>query len=120
LVGVFWAFGRRYITKPYRIRIKSKPEHAVGLFVLAFIGVTGHLTEMFRIAADGMPDHERWSVVGYPLATLVENLDSVHGWHQVMWIAHALGFVAFLAILPVTMLRHMFTSPLNMYYKERE
>ena len=30
------------------------------------------------------------------------------------------SFFAFLVILPTTMLRHMFTSPLNMYLKDRE
>jgi ferredoxin len=34
-------------------------------------------------------------------------------------VAHVLSFVVFLVILPVTMLRHMFTSPLNMYLKDR-
>ena len=29
LVGVFWAIVRRYVQRPYRIRIKTKPEHAV-------------------------------------------------------------------------------------------
>ena len=36
-------------------------------------------------------------------------------WHQGLWIGHVVAFIAFLAILPITMLRHMFTSPLNMY-----
>jgi len=31
-----------------------------------------------------------------------------------------IAFLAFLAILPVTKLRHMFTSPMNMYLKDRE
>src|SRR5205085_2806841 len=45
------------------------------------------------------------------------NLD---GWHQAMWMVHVLTFFVFVAILPITMLRHMFTSPLNMYLKDRE
>ena len=32
-----------------------------------------------------------------------------------LWVAHVVAFIVFLAILPITMLRHMFTSPLNMY-----
>ena len=28
LIGVVWAIVRRYVQRPYRIRIKSKPEHA--------------------------------------------------------------------------------------------
>src|SRR5690606_22046136 len=29
LAGVLWAIVRRYVQRPYRIRIKSKPEHVV-------------------------------------------------------------------------------------------
>ncbi len=120
LVGVTWAIVRRYVQKPYRIRIKTKPEHAAGLFVLFAIGVTGFLAEMFRIAVDGRPEFEQWSIVGYPLSALVDQVDAVAGWHQAMWLAHVISFLAFLALLPVTMLRHMFTSPMNMYLKDRD
>ena len=124
--GVVWAIIRRYIQRPYRIRIKTKPEHALILGVLLAIGVTGFGAEMFRIAkgqASGLNlDHERWSVIGYPLAQFVNGQSSatLQTWHQVWWVAHVLTFVVFLAILPITMLRHMFTSPLNMYLKDRQ
>ena len=124
--GVIWAIIRRYVQRPYRIRIKSKPEHAIGLGVLLAIGVTGFAVEMFRIAgsqAAGLNmDHEKWSVLGYPLAQLVNGWSesTLNTWHQAMWATHAITFVAFLIILPITMLRHMFTSPLNMYLKDRE
>ena len=120
LIGVFWAIGRRYIQKPYRIRVKTKAEHGAALFVLAAIGVTGFGAEMFRIGIEGQPDYEKWSFVGYPLGGLVTDLSTVHGWHQAWWIAHVVAFLAFLVMLPITMLRHMFTSPLNMYYKDRD
>src|SRR5947208_8661295 len=29
LVGIFWAIARRYVQRPYRLRIKSRPEDAV-------------------------------------------------------------------------------------------
>ena len=124
--GVIWAIVRRYVQRPYRIRIKTKPEHALGLGVLLAIGLTGFGAEMFRIAqglsAGVNLDHEKWSVIGYPLAQLVDGAspDTLSTWHQGWWIAHVLSFIAFLAILPVTMLRHMFTSPLNMYLKDRD
>ena len=53
LVGVVWAMLRRYGPprfRPYRIRIKSKPEHAAVLLVFLAIGVTGFGAEAFRIA----------------------------------------------------------------------
>ncbi len=120
LVGVGWAIVRRYIQRPYRIRIKSKPEHAMILGVLAAIGLTGFGTEMFRIALDGMPSHEKFAVLGYPLAKLVENAGWLSGGHRVAWTLHVLSFVAFMAMIPGTMLRHMFTSPINMYLSERD
>ena len=123
LAGMAIAIVRRYGPRrwrPYRISIKSKPEHAVILGVLTTIGVTGFGAEAFRIALDGSPDYERWSVIGYPLAQLVDGSDNLSGWHQAWWIVHVLSFCAFLAIIPGTMLRHMFTSPLNMYLSDRD
>jgi Fe-S oxidoreductase/nitrate reductase gamma subunit len=120
VAGVVWAIVRRYVQRPYRIRIKSKPEHAVILGTLLAIGITGFGAEMFRIALDGRPGFERWSVIGYPLSGLVEHNGSLAGWHQVWWVAHVVSFLLFVVILPVTMLRHVFTSPLNMYLHDRE
>ncbi len=123
MVGIVWAVIRRYGPRryrPYRIRIKSKPEHAVILGVFGAIGLTGFGTEMFRIAETGSPAFEKWSVVGYPLAQLVDGSAHLTGWHQGWWVAHVLSFMAFVIILPTTMLRHMFTSPLNMYLRDRE
>ena len=120
LVGVGWAIVRRYVLRPYRIRIKSKPEHAVILGTLLAIGVTGFGAETYRIALAGRPGFEKWSVIGYPLSGLVDGSGSLAGWHQGWWLAHVVGFLVFLIVLPVTMLRHMFTSPLNMYLRDRE
>jgi Fe-S oxidoreductase/nitrate reductase gamma subunit len=125
-VGVLWAIVRRYVQKPYRIRIKTKAEHGWALAVLLGLGITGFGAEMFRIAvstAEGKDmSFEAWSFVGYPLSLTVDgmSLGALQNWHQGWWIAHVLTFVAFLALLPVTMLRHMFTSPLNMYLKDRD
>ena len=122
VVGIVWAIIRRYVQRPYRIRIKTKPEDALVLGTFLLIGVSGFLTEGFRIAAEGTPDFERWSVIGYPIATLVD------GWgrstnadiHQAFWLLHFVAFIAFLILLPTTKLRHMVTSPMNMYLGNRE
>ncbi len=122
VVGVVWAIVRRYgprRMRPYRIRIKSKPEHAIILGTFLLIGLTGFAAEMFRIALQGRPSFEKWSIVGYPLSSLVDGSSHLAGWHQAMWVGHVLTFCAFLIILPTTMLRHMFTSPLNMYLKDK-
>ncbi len=125
VVGVLWAIVRRYVQRPYRIRIKTKPEHALILGVFLAIGLTGFAAEMFRIALQGASGEivqwEQWSFVGYPLSQLVDGWSesTLQTWHQWLWIGHVTAFFAFLAILPITMLRHMFTSPLNMYLKDK-
>ena len=121
-LGVIWAIVRRYIQRPYRIRIKTKAEHGVILGTSLAIGITGFVAEGFRISVEGMPDYEKFSFVGYPLATLFDGMSAsaVSTWHQWSWIAHVVSFVVFLAILPVTMLRHVFTSPLNMYLRDKD
>jgi len=120
LVGVVWAIVRRYVQRPYRIRIKTKPEHAVILGTFLAMAVTGFGAEAWRIALEGTPAFERWSFVGHPLAGLIDGSDRLAGAHQLWWVAHIASFLVFLAILPVTMLRHMFTSPLNMYLSDRD
>ena len=121
-VGVIWAIVRRYIQRPYRIRIKTKPEHAVILSTFLAIGITGFGAEAFRIAVDGTPDYEKWSFIGYPIATWIDGMSAsaISTWHQWWWIGHVVSFVVFLAILPITMLRHVFTSPINMYLRDKD
>ena len=122
MTGIVWAVLRRYVQRPYRIRIKTKPQHALILGVFGAIGITGFLAEGFRIAEIGSPSYEKWSFIGYPIAQLVDgaSADTLVLWHQLMWIAHVVAFAAFLIILPITMLRHIFTSPLNMYLRDRD
>jgi Fe-S oxidoreductase/nitrate reductase gamma subunit len=125
-VGIVWAIFRRYVQRPYRIRIKSKVDHVLALSSLLLIALTGFAAEMFRIAlgsAAGANMHwERFSFVGYPLSKTVDGLDAdvLQNWHQSLWIVHVIAFVVFLMILPGTMLRHMFTSPLNMYLSPKD
>ena len=126
LGGIAWAVVRRYVQRPYRIRIKSKPEHVAILATFGLIGVSGFGAEMFRIAQQSAAGKdmafETWSFVGYPLSKLVghPSASTLGTWHQAWWVAHVVGFAAFLVLLPTTMLRHMLTSPLNMYLKDKE
>jgi Fe-S oxidoreductase/nitrate reductase gamma subunit len=124
LAGIVWAMVRRYIQRPYRIRVKSRPEHAIGLGLFLVLGLSGFGAEMFRIAEqwhNGKDmSFEKWSFIGYPLASTVKNGVMLRGWHQGFWVLHVVCFFGFLIMLPITMLRHMITSPINMYLKDRE
>ncbi|HEX2155297.1 MAG TPA: heterodisulfide reductase-related iron-sulfur binding cluster [Acidimicrobiia bacterium] len=119
LGGLAWAAWRRYVRPPWRIRSKTKPEDGWTLATLGLIGITGFTTEAARIALVGRPSFEVFSFVGLPLSNLVP--DGAAGIvHQVSWVVHAAAFVAFLVILPTTKLRHMFTSPANLFLQPRE
>ena len=124
LVGLVWAFVRRYVVKVYRIRVKTRPEDALILGTLFLMGLTGLLAEAARIALERQPDYERWSFIGYPVSYLFSNgswrMTNPSAIHQGLWVAHVVSFFAFLLILPTTKLRHMFTSPMNMYLRDRE
>lgn len=118
LGGLAWAGWRRYGRPPDRIRSKTRPEDLWILLTLALIGISGVAVEAARITVEGRPAHEVWSFVGYPLSYLVP-AGSASGVHQVLWVAHILFFLAFLVILPTTKLRHMVTSPANMFLSPR-
>ncbi|MDQ1436384.1 MAG: hypothetical protein QOK43_13 [Acidimicrobiaceae bacterium] len=119
-LGIVWAAFRRYIQRPYRLKIKTRPEDGVILGTFFLIGVTGFFTEALRIALVGRPGFEKWAFVGYPMSGWFDGMSRLATVHQVLWLTHFAGFLTFLLILPVTKLRHMFTSPLNMYLRDRE
>lgn len=114
LAGLAMAFVGRYAVPSWRIRSKTRPEDALILGVLAFIGVSGFLVEAARISFEGRPDYEIWSFIGYPVSFLFDT-GTAGDWHRFWWVAHVVGFVAFLVILPLTKLRHMVTSPANLF-----
>jgi Fe-S oxidoreductase/nitrate reductase gamma subunit len=120
LAGIVWAIIRRYVQRPYRIRIKNRPEDAAILIMFLVLGLSGFFAEAMRIATAGRPAHEQTAFIGYPLSAAFDGGANLLGWHRAFWMTHVLSFGAFLVILPITKLRHMFTSPLNMYLKDRE
>ena len=119
LGGLGLAVLGRYLTPSARLRSKTKPEDALILSLLLLIGITGLLTEAARIAVDGRPSFEVWSFVGYPLSALFDPA-SASAWHRVLWVTHAASFAAFLVVLPTTKLRHMVTSPANLFLSVRD
>ena len=78
------------------------------------------LAVLAELAGPDAPQREA-AAADVPLAKLVDGLapSTLNTWHQVNWVTHVLAFSVFLVILPTTMLRHMFTSPLNMYLRDK-
>ncbi len=122
VIGIVWAIVRRYLQRPYRIRIKTKAEDAWVLGTFLLIGLSGFVLEGFRIAVAGRPDFEKWSVVGWPISGLFDSwsLNTLEVTHRWFWGLHFAAFLVFLVLLPTTKLRHMVTSPMNMYLRDRE
>ncbi|MCZ7527781.1 MAG: (Fe-S)-binding protein [Acidimicrobiia bacterium] len=122
VVGILWAIARRYVQRPYRIRIKTKPEDAMILGTFLVIGVGGFVVEGLRIALAQRPSFEEWSFVGWTISGVVDgwSAGTLRDLHRWAWGVHVVAFVAFLVLLPTTKLRHMITSPMNMYLRDRD
>ncbi|MGF1616743.1 MAG: (Fe-S)-binding protein [Acidimicrobiia bacterium] len=119
LGGVALAAANRYGARPSRLKSKTKPEDGLILLTLALMGITGLLTEGARISLVARPDFEVWSFVGYPISLLIPQA-AAGDFHLAMWVIHVLSFVAFLVVLPMTKLRHMVTSPANLFLSPHE
>ena len=110
--------------RPYRIRIKTKPEDAVILGTFLVIGAHRLLHRGASASrSSGRPAFEKWSFVGYPLVGPVRRAgrpSTLRDAHRWLWVVHVVAFLAFLVILPTTKLRHMITSPMNMYLQDTD
>ena len=75
-----------------------------------------------RIAYIGRPSFEKWDFIGYPVSWLFRNTNTTtcRIVHQALWVVHVAAFLLLVAIIPLTKLRHMFTSPMNMYLCDRD
>ena len=87
--------------------------------LLLVISVTGFLIEGFRIAQT-QPDFERWSPVGWLLASLLVGLGSevlvdVHLWS---WWIHAFCALFFVAYIPYSKMMHVFTDTANLVFAD--
>jgi len=114
LVGLTMFLYRRRLGNSKRILDRFYV--AALVWLLWAIGITGFLLEGARIAVD-MPDFERWSVVGYAIASLLNSVhiagDTAQVWHRWLWACHAMLCVAFFALLPWRFFSHTVYSPLS-------
>ena len=119
LFGIGWALFRRIFGTEFRIKTKTKMDDYLTLGLLAFIGISGLTTEAGRIIVEDFPEYEKWSFVGYFIA---ENLPIDNGifFHRTSWILHVISFFVFLISLPQSKLRHIITSPVNMFLSPKD
>ena len=119
LTGLFWALARRIIGTEYRIKTKTTIDDYLTLSLLIFIGISGITTEAGRIALENFPDYEKWSFIGYAVGQFL-NLSNPELFHRISWVLHVVSFFVFLIAIPLSKLRHIFTSPINMFMSPKE
>jgi Fe-S oxidoreductase len=118
LMGVAFAFYRRYVKKPaYLAATKPNNEKFMYAMIVALV-VIGFLLEGIRIFAQGMPQGEQsWSPIGYMLASVVGMIGiPEHGWattYKALWGLHMLNTMAFVASLTHSKFVHIIYLPLN-------
>ena len=125
IVGLGMAIYRRYVTRPSRIQGFPDKELArddtYALVMLAFIALSGYLTEGLRIAVT-QPDWAIWSPIGNAIAvaflTFGDPTNQVL--HLIVWSLHILTAFVILASLPFTKLFHILSVPINIYFQSFE
>lgn len=133
LGGLLWAAWRRYRVHP--ARLDNRETDAWVLALLLFLGLGGFLLEGLRIAnqtvgAAAVPvytqDWARLSYVGFGLATLMRWFGLGNGspvglaLHQMLWFTHAMATAGFIATLPFSKFKHIFYTPLNAFFYDRD
>ena len=119
LFGIVWALFRRIFGTEDRIKTKTKMDDYLTLGLLAFMGISGLTTEAGRIIVEGFPEYEKWSFVGYFIADMLPVENGVL-FHRISWILHVISFFVFLISLPQSKLRHIITSPVNMFLSPKD
>jgi Fe-S oxidoreductase/nitrate reductase gamma subunit len=90
------------------------------LWLLLIVAVTGFVIEGVRISADGMPDFEKWSPVGWLIAGAISgvSVDTSNFIHLYTWWFHAVLVMIFIAYIPYSKAMHMLIDYVNLMFKD--
>jgi len=122
LIGLVLALSRRKSRGRFRPLSRGVDLGVLWLFLV--IGLSGFVTEGLRIAAagGGLESHpfERWSFVGWWLATGLQAVDEslLATLHLGCWVGHMALSMAFIALVPYCKLRHIFFAPVHIALRE--
>ena len=113
-------FVRRYLRRP--AGLETGPDDAIMHGLLFTILISGFLIEGARMAVTelGTPV-ATWSPVGHGVALALAGLseETLRGLHIVLWWGHLLLAVLFIALIPFTKFRHIFTTSANYLLADR-
>lgn len=130
IIGLIGMMVRRAVMKPPALDYARADDHGgnydrsgfvtddmIFVWLLLVIAVTGFLIEGFRIA-QGMPEFERWSPVGWGLASMFTGLgaETLWDWHVWTWWVHGLAALAFVAYVPYSKMMHIVTDAANLVF----
>ncbi len=113
---------RRYLIRPEGL-VSRRDDLAVHGLLFSIL-VTGFFIEALRMAATELPLNRElaiWSPVGMAMAIPLQSLaePQLRSLHQVFWWIHMLLVMGFIAIIPLTRLRHILTTSLNYVFVDR-
>ncbi len=117
LIGIGFAYFRRYIEKPGYLAATKPNQEKYMYFMLILLVVLGYLLEGLRILGTGMPMGEAsWSPVGWALAHGL----SIFGFSnstlalifRTTWMLHMVNTMVFVATIPYTKFLHFLVLPL--------
>lgn len=113
-------FVRRYLLRPQGL--VTKGDHALMHALLFTILLTGFMIEGTRMAATelGM-ELAVWSPVGLLVAKMFApfGVEGLHNVHRCLWWFHLLISLGFIALVPFTLFRHIFTTSANYLFADR-
>ena len=112
---------RRFLVRPQGLKT-TRDDYLMHALLIAII-LTGFLAEGIRIAATELrqnPELARLSPVGLLVANLFASLDgqSLREMHRLWWWGHFLLVMGFIAVIPWSKFRHLFTTPANYLFTD--
>jgi len=112
---------RRFIVRPKGLET-IRDDYLVHALLFAIL-LTGFVIEGVRMAVTEIgsnPDLARFSPVGYLFAEAFRGLSAsqLESLHKVLWWVHFFLAVGFIAAIPFTKLRHIFTATANYFFSD--
>lgn len=117
LVGVVWAFWRRYVTKVKRLQGDEAERRDATLILGLIATIVGSLLLM-NAAREGAGEEYSWAVrpVGMLLHPLFSNPGTAYAVFEAMWWLHIVTILGFMNYLPYSKHLHVLTSVPNVYF----
>jgi len=125
VVGLGIALYRRYAARKWRLQGKHTGlEDDLFVWALFLLGVGGYLTEGVRILGTGFPSFETVSFVGWFVADVLAvaglSAATAEAVYPVVWWAHSLLALAFVAAIPYGKPFHMLSSYANVVTRDED